>query len=448
MSNFSTILIILYIDFLEGLRYDIIIEHLFLICLEGICLDKVILHVDCNKFFASVECAAHPELKDLPLAVSGSRDARHGIILAANQIASGFGVKTAEPIWQAQIKCPELVFVSPNYPLYEEYSRLFKGICAEYSDRIEPFGIDECWIDISNNIGKRRDGALVANEIKERIKKELGLTVSVGVSFNKVFAKLGSDYKKPDAVTIISRDNFKDIVWPLSVDNLLYVGGSTKKKLIGRGVFTIKDLINMGKPSLELLLGKQGATLYDIACGNSFEEVNFYEEKRQVKSISNSTTTTRDLTSLEDIKLILTLISESVAMRLREQNLRCKTVSINLKDSSLRSFSRQTSLKVPTSLSSVITNAAFKLATENLNEPYFIRSVGIAVSDLCSDSEIFQIDLFDEAINNEKQEHLEKTVDILKSRFGVKCIKKASILKDSSLSNLSEDNITSFKTDL
>ena len=304
-------------------------------------MDKVILHVDCNKFFASVECAVHPELAHLPLAVSGSRDARHGIILAANQAASNFGVKKAEPIWQAQIKCPELVFVSPNYPLYEEYSRLFKAICAEYSDQIEPFGIDECWIDISANVGKRRDGEAVAYEIKERIKSELGLTVSIGVSFNKIFAKLGSDYKKPDAVTVISRDNYKDMVWPLSVDNLLYVGRSTKKKLMGRGVFTIKDLVNMGPDSLYLLLGKSGTMLYDIALGKGYDEVGIYDEEKQVKSIGNSTTTSRDLTDLEDVKLILTLLADSVSMRLREQNLLCKTVSINLKDNLLRSFSRQ-----------------------------------------------------------------------------------------------------------
>ena len=411
-------------------------------------MERVILHIDCNKFFASVECAKHPEYAALPLAVSGSRDARHGIILSANQVASSFGVKTAEPIWQAQIKCPELIFTSPNYPLYEEYSKLFKTICAEYSDQVEPFGIDECWIDISANIGKRRDGEAVANEIRERIKCELGITVSVGVSFNKVFAKLGSDYKKPDAVTVISRENFKNIVWPLPVDNLLYVGSSTKKKLIGRGVFTIKDLVNMGADSLNLLLGKQGIQLYEMACGNDADTVGFYDSKRQIKSISNSTTTSRDLTDLEDVKLILTLLSDSVSRRLREQHLYCKTVSIILKDSLLRSLNRQVTLNLPTFLSNNITNAAIQLVCENLSEPYSIRSIGITVSDFCSDKEVLQIDIFDEVKNNEKKENLEKTIDSLKSRYGVKCINKACVLKENSLMRLNGDNSFSFKTDL
>lgn len=411
-------------------------------------LDKVILHVDCNKFFASVECATNPEYATLPVAVSGNPDSRHGIILAANQKASLYGIKTAEPIWQAKIKCPELILVPPHYSLYEEYSHLFRAICAEYSDQIEPFGIDECWIDISANIGNRRDGELVAYELKERIKAELGLTVSIGVSFNKVFAKLGSDYKKPDAVTIISRENFKKIVWPLSVDNLLYVGSSTKKKLLGRGVFTIKDLVNMGAESLELLLGKQGLLLYDIALGNGCDDVGFYDEKKQIKSISNSTTTSRDLADLEDVKLILTLLADSVSMRLREKNLYCKTISISIKDSSLRSLTRQQTLNSPTSLSSVLTNTAMQLVTENLTEPYSIRSIGIAACDLCSDTETLQMNLFDEVSINEKQEHLEKTVDSLKSRYGLKCIKKASVLMNKNLGNLKEENIISFNSGL
>ena len=414
-------------------------------------MDRVILHVDCNKFYASVECAVHPEIAHLPLAVSGNPDSRHGIILTANQAAAKLGIKTAETIWQAKSKCPELLLVAPNFPLYAEYSRLFKSICAEYTDRVESFGLDECWLDITANIGKRGNGKLVADEIRNRVKAELGLTVSIGVSFNKVFAKLGSDYKKPDAVTVISRDNFKNIVWPLAAENLLYVGKATKKKLLSRGIFTIGDMAKAGPSAMHAIFGKVGLLLYEQASGNESHSVGFYDSKRDIKSISNSTTTPRDLVDFEDIKLTLTVLAESVSRRLREQNLRCKTVSVSLRDSSLRSFSRQTSLNLPTSLSSRLTDAAMSLALENLSEPFCIRSIGLAASDLCSDKKEIQFDLFNEVENNEKKENLEKIIDSLKSRYGNSCVKKACILKDINLTGFDpydENNIVAFKTDL
>lgn len=400
-------------------------------------MDRVILHVDCNKFYASVECAVRPEFANLPLAVSGNPDSRHGIILTANQAAAKFGVKSADTIWQAKRRCPELILIPPNFPLYTEYSNLFKSICAEYTDRVESFGLDECWLDLTANIGNRRDGLTVANEIRNRIKTELGLTVSVGVSFNKVFAKFGSDYKKPDAVTVISRENFKNIVWPLPVDNLLYVGNATKKKLLARGVFTIEDLVKMGPDTLCSIFGKVGLLLYNQASGNECEEVGFFDTKRQIKTISNSTTTVRDLVDFDDIKLTLTLLCETVSRRLREQNLRCKTVSVSLKDSSLRSFSRQICLNQPTCLSSCLTDVAMKLVADNLSPPFAIRSIGVAASDLSADDSEIQIDLFDEVANTEKQEHLEKIIDSLKDRYGKGCIKKAFILtKENVLTDL------------
>lgn len=227
-------------------------------------MERTVLHIDCNKFYASVECLYRPEIRNKPVAVGGDVESRHGIILTKNEIASKYGLTVGEPLWKARKKCPDLIIVPPNYPLYLRFSKLARMIYADYSEFIEPFGLDENWIDVSGSV---QSGEEIANEIRERVKSELGITVSVGVSFNKIFAKLGSDYKKPDAVTVISKDNFRDIVWPLPCGDLLMVGRATAAKLNSYGIKTIGELANTDEKFLKTVLGKNGQTLRDYANG-------------------------------------------------------------------------------------------------------------------------------------------------------------------------------------
>lgn len=397
--------------------------------------DRVIFHLDCNKFFASVECLHRPEIRECPVAVGGSVERRHGIVLTANQIAAKYGVKTAEPIWQAVQKCPNLIVVPPNYPLYVRFSRLVKNICKEYTDKVESFGLDESWLDVTDNVRDFTEGEALAHQIRERIKFELGITVSIGVSWNKVFSKLGSDYEKPDAVTVFSRENFKEKIFPLPCRDLLYVGPSTEKKFKSRGIFTIGDIVRVGPDFLCSFLGKNGYMLYAFASGLEDTPVKDVCHERGVKSVGNSVTAPRDLESFEDIKLTYTVLCETVARRLRDQGLRSKTVSISVRDSRLHTFTRQTGLSSPTSSAETLTATAMKLFSSDMKEPFKVRSIGICAGELCDADCTVQFDLFGEVKKNERAERLEKTVDFLKYRFGGDCIKKASLLSDINLTD-------------
>ena len=265
---------------------------------------RTILHVDLNSFYASVECLYHPELRNLPVAVTGDVEARHGIILAKNQLAKQFNVKTGEAIWQAKQKCPKLICLPADYRKYLRFSRLAKTICADYTDRIESFGIDENWLDIGGSAQLFGTGPEIADTIRRRFREELGITASVGVSYNKIFAKLGSDMKKPDATTVITADNFREKVWPLPVEDLLYVGRATQRKLNSRMIKTIGDLANADLRTLKILLGVWGEVLHQYANGMDNSPVRLSGEESIVKSIGNSTTTLRDLVNEDDAKMI------------------------------------------------------------------------------------------------------------------------------------------------
>lgn len=279
-------------------------------------MERVILHSDCNSFYASVECLHRPEIRDKPVAVGGEPEHRHGMILTKNLIAKKYGVKTGEPLWKAKQKCPELIIINPDYKLYMRFSEMARKIYLDYTDRVEPFGIDECWLDVTGSTGLFGNGEKIAQEIRGRIKYELGITVSVGVSFNKVFAKLGSDYKKPDAVTVIAKENYKNIVWPLPVEDLLYVGPATKRKLNSYGINTIGKLANMPQNYLHSYFGKWGDMLHDFSNGIDYSPVAEYNHIREVKSIGNSTTTIRDLVNNEDVKMVLFVLAGSVGRRM------------------------------------------------------------------------------------------------------------------------------------
>ena len=397
-------------------------------------MERIILHSDLNNFYASVECLYDPSIREKPVAVGGSTELRHGIILAKNYIAKKYGIQTGETIWQAKQKCPDLITLSPNFQRYMRFSQLVRDIYADYTDRIESFGLDECWLDVSGS-GIFGDGEKIANEIRKRITFELGVTVSVGVSYNKIFAKLGSDLKKPDATTIISKDNYKQIVWPLPVNELLYVGRSTYKKLRKYSIRTIGDLANSDVAFLKRRLGKNGYTLWVFANGWDDSIVSDMHARPYIKSIGNSTTTPRDLMNDNDVWLTMNVLSESVGARLRKHNFKCSTVQITLRDKDLFSFQRQGALPYDTFVSKNILEKAFQLYKANYHSDKPLRSIGIRACNLRTSTHS-QLSLIPEIRARQIREDLEYTIDDLRRRYGYHGIKKGVMLTDRNLTAL------------
>lgn len=399
-------------------------------------MERIILHSDINSFYANVECLYHPEIRNLPVAVGGNPEKRHGIILAKNQKAKEAGVKTGEVLWQARGKCPELVVRTPNYELYLRFSRLARKIYNRYSDQVESFGLDEAWLDVTASVRIHGSGLVIAEKISRDIQEELGITVSIGVSWNKIFAKFGSDYQKPNAITVITRDNYKKIIWPQEVGDLLYVGPATRKKLIKYGIYTIGQLAETSLDFLVLQFGKMGAVLWQFANGLDDSPVKTFDEhyngnERILKSIGNSITTPRDLKDLKDVKLIIYMLTESVAMRLRETGCYCLTVAIHVRNKELQSFTRQQKLSKPSDLTREIAEAAITLFVNNYDFSSDIRSMGVRVTDLVPDSTPIQLDLFGNEELRVRQARLDETVDDLRKRFGNLALRRAVTIGDS-----------------
>ncbi len=405
-------------------------------------MDRVILHSDCNSFYASVECLYRPEIRGKPVAVGGEPEHRHGIVLAKNSVAKRYGVRTGEPLWKARERCPALVIVPPNYPLYLRFSDMARRIYLDYTDRVEPFGIDEAWLDVSGSAGPC-GGERIARQIRRRVRNELGITVSVGVSFNKIFAKLGSDCKKPDAVTVISKENFKETVWPLPVEDLLYVGPATRRKLNGIGIHTIGELARTSASCLHGRFGKWGDVLHDFSNGFDLSPVAEYDSVRAVKSVGNSATTVRNLENDRDVKLILFVLAESVGRRMREQGLKGRSLFVSVRDDRLYTVGKQCMFDKYTNISSEIAAKAFWLFRRLYTWHDPIRSVGISVSDLAHDDVPIQTDLFNNEYQRIRRERLDSAVDVLKRRFGVRCVRRASLLEEPSLTdfNPEEENV-------
>ena len=384
--------------------------------------DRVILHCDLNCFFASVELLRYPALRDVPVAVCGDPESRHGIVLAKNEAAKQLGVKTAETIWQARQKAPHLITLPPHHGLYREYSRKVNAIYGQYTDLVEPFGIDESWLDITNSMHLfGGDGKAIADQLRERLREELGLTISVGVSFNKIFAKLGSDYKKPDATTVIDRGNWQAIVWPLPVGDLLGVGRSTQKLLRQYGVETIGQLAAFPRQTLETLLGKHGTQLHDYANGLENSPVRPQHEAEPVKSVGNGTTFPQNLTRWEEVRSGLAVLSDSVAGRLRRQGLYCGGVALTIRNAQFRQFSRQVRLDAPTHLQKDIYQTALALARQSWHAPDPIRALTVTALYLSDGADSFQqLDLLDGAAaqREEKQERLEQAMDAIRGKYG------------------------------
>ena len=394
-------------------------------------MDRTILHCDLNSFFASVELLDHPELQSQPVAVCGDPEARHGIILAKNEAAKRYKVQTAETIWQARRKCPNLVLLPAHHSKYHAYSQKINAIYERYTDLVEPFSVDESWLDMTGSLhlfGK--DGAALADEIRETVHRELGLTISVGVSFNKVFAKLGSDYKKPNATTLISRENFTQILWPLPVGDMLFVGKAARKLLAQYGIHTIGDLARADREALVRLMGKQGGQLSDYARGLDNSRVIPARELPPPKSVGNGLTFRRNLVGLDEVRTGLELLSDSVASRLRQHALKCTSVQVTIRDPNFKTITRQMGLPVPTYLSREITEAALSLVQKawDLRSP--IRMLAVTGQSLISEWEAAeQLDLFSptSAPKREKLERLEKVMDNIRRQYGKEAITLGSL---------------------
>ena len=393
---------------------------------------RCILHSDLNNFYASVECAYEPSLRNRPMAVCGDPDARHGIVLAKNELAKKTGIRTGEVIWQARQKCPDLLLLPPNFKRYMHFARMMRQIYAEYTDFIEPFGLDEAWLDVT---GHKKSGEEIAGELRRRAKEELGLTLSVGVSFNKIFAKLGSDMKKPDATTIITPENFREKVWPLPVEDLLFVGPATRRKLLKRNIRTIGELAACDCSTLRSALGKNGEMIWNFAQGRDCSPVLAMGESAMVKSVGNSTTTPRDLVNDHDAHLVLLLLAESVAERLRAQGLRGDVVTVHVRDCDLNTFTVQRKLRQPTALSNEIARHAQELFCQRYHWERPIRSLGICVSGLQEKHADRQLCMFID-VQSARRYDLEEAVEDIRRRFGHYSIGRASLLADAGLNSI------------
>ncbi len=386
-------------------------------------MENGILHVDMNNFYASVECLFAPQYKDVPMAVAGDEKSRHGIILAKNMLAKEKGVKTAEPIWQAKRKCPGLQILPPHHPWYAHYSQLAKEIYSRYTDRVESFSLDECWLDVYGSGSLFGDGEEIAHKIRRQVKEELGLTVSIGVSFNKVFAKLGSDYKKPDAVTVFGREAMEKVIWEMPCTALLFVGPQTARTLEKFGLHTIGDIARMPPQAMGQMLGKMGDTLWKYANGLDNSPVAAIGEEAPVKSIGSSTTLPHDITTEAEVRRALLDLSETVAARLRRHGLKAGEVQVTVRSADFEEYQRQRRLPTPVCDSQSLYQAALSLYRAE-NKRWAIRLLGVRAGHLVGAGEQ-QLSFFSQEDGAERREKLETAVDALRSRFGKESVSRA-----------------------
>ena len=393
--------------------------------------NRVILHCDMNGFFASVELLDYPELRDKPMAVCGDPESRHGIILAKNEIAKRYGIVTAETLWQARKKCPDLQTVPPHHKKYQHYSRLINEIYLQYTDMVEPFSVDESWLDVTASQKLFGNGKQIADKIRHQVKKELGLTLSAGVSFNKIFAKMGSDYKKPDATTVITQENYKNILWPLDIRDLFFVGKATADKLQGIGIHTIGQLAESDRHTVTALLGKQGSIIHDYANGLDQTPVSRFDKREDVKSIGNGSTFRRNLEGIQDIRTAVIALSDTVAVRLRQKKKKAFGVKVDIKDPSLKVISRQQQLDNPTNLAENIADTAVSIIEKSWNLRHPIRMLTVTAINLCPEDQAQQLSLFSsENIQNETGEKMERTMDDIRKKFGRNAITFGRIIKN------------------
>ena len=406
-------------------------------------MDRVILHSDMNSFYASVEQAEQPELRGKPVVVAGQEELRHGIVLTKSIEAKRYGIKTAEALWQARAKCPGLIVLPPRYKLYRRYSEMARAIYYQYTDLVEPFGLDECWLDLTGSLALHGgDVGIVAAEISERMKAELGCTVSIGVSWNKIFAKFGSDYRKPDAITFVTRDNYRSLVWEAPVRDLLYVGPATERKLHAYGIRTIGQLAQASDAYLQRKFGKIGFVLRTFARGEDATPVKPYDPSvrdvwREVKSYGNGLTAPHPITVANDARALIWLLAESVAQRMRADGVRARTVAIGVRnDVDLTGYGCQVKLRTPSAATRHVAQAAWAMlaACEPFDEDHPIRALHVRATDLVEIDPVEQLSLF--ADPEPDWEGLDYCIDELRRRYGNTCIVRGTELLDKSLTGL------------
>lgn len=414
-------------------------------------MDRQILHVDLNCCYGQIECQQHPELRDKPVVVAGKEELRHGIVMAKNLVAKQRGIGTAWTLREARQVCPDVVVVPPHFDLYKRVSRDTRSIYYSYSDQVEPFGIDECWIDITNSCKcLKMSPQEIAYDVNRRVMSELGLTTSVGLSWNKIFAKFGSDYKKPDAVTIITRENYKDIVWKSKVRDLLYVGRATEKKLHEAGIFTIEQLAHATDEYLGPNLGKMGFVLRDFANGNDVSPVKVFnpdhcDVDREIKSYGNGITFPRDIDDDQTAKAVCHMLAESVAQRMREDGVRAKTVSVAIRNNiDLGYIGRQKKLDIATNITPEICDIAWNLMWESypFTKQTPCRGLYVTCTKLEPDTRPQQLVINDRFKDRQKMAALDKQIDEMRRRYGNNTIMwgaKASDV-DTSQMDIKDDN--------
>lgn len=405
-------------------------------------MKRVILHSDMNACYASIEQKLNPKLKNIPMAVAGNPKNRNGIILAKSQEAKEAGVKTGEAIWQALGKCPNLTLVSPQYDQYLKHSKLARKIYYDYTNQVEPFGLDECFLDVTGSTHLFGSGEEIANEIRQRMKEELGITVSVGVSFCKIFAKLGSDMKKPDAVTIIREDNFRKKVWPLPVGEMVGIGRATERKLNRIGIFTLGELAKADLDLIRNLLGVNGLYLWEYANGLDIRPVHDRDHQEPIKTIGNSSTCRKDLLTNREVFNVLQELAFSVSRRLREARLEACGVEIFVRNNELQSYNYQSPIKLASQSSIVLARSGFDLFKEKYKWDFPVRAVGIRAIKLRKEGGGSQIDVFCDYKKQEKEENCDRAIYKIRKKYGREAISFLGLTRDIKLPKEMNEIIT------
>ncbi len=398
-------------------------------------MERFIMHSDINHCYAQIHEMLHPALAKIPMVVGGSVEKRNGIVLARNLLAKKFGIKTAQTIWEAKKLCPNVLVIPPDFDAYQYYSEKVKDIYREYSDQVESFGIDEAWVDLTHSTKLFGDATMIVKTIQKRVREEIGLTISIGLSFNKIFAKLGSDLIKPSGFVVISPKNYQEVVYPLSVDQLLNVGRATTEKLNNIKIYTIGDLAKTPVAILNKLLGKNGDMIWAFANGFDYSTVNSQGFVRIPKSIGNGITSPKNLEDKIQLKIVFQVLVESVASRLKDINMVGSVVSINIRNSDLKSFSKQTVLSEPTNTSSVILKTVMFLANDDRTFELPIRSIRVVLSKLTMDNHTTQLNLFYDTDYLHKEKIIDKTIDQIRNKFSFDIIKRANVLEDRELTD-------------
>lgn len=392
--------------------------------------ERFILHSDANSFYASVEMLLNPDLRGKPVAVCGSTEERHGIVLAKSELAKKAGVKTGQANWEARQACPDLVVVPPQYDQYCKFSKLLRNIYLRYTDLVEPYGMDECWLDVTHSRNLHGDGVKIAEEIRSTVKRELGLTVSIGVSFNKIFAKLGSDMKKPDAVTVLPKDDWQSRIWPLPVSELLYVGRATARKLISRNVLTIGDLAKTDPELLQGWFGKNGIMLWCFANGKDMSRVMPDGYEAPIQSVGHGITCSCDLQSNDEVWKVMLELSQDIGHRLRSYNLAAKGVRLAVRGNDLYGQQYQAQMLYPSQSPLEIAQAARLLFAKRYGWETPVRAVCVTGINLISNNYPVQIDVFGDEVKRLRRQKLEDCIDEIRGRFGKRAIVAAALMGD------------------